>query len=281
MRKLCLFVSLTCAALLGGACVPQPQRGAEIVVPHPSTVNAAAAPIAPVAAKKRYAVPSPNGERVDDYYWLRDDTRQSKEVLDYLQAENAYRDAVMAPTRALQQKLYDELVGRIKPDDASVPVYEHGYWYYTRFMPGQDYPLYARRKGDLTAAEEIMLDGNQMAVGHEYFQIGAAEVSRDGRMLAYTEDDVGRRQYTLKIKDLAIGAVLRDSVTNVEPEFVWAADNKTLLYIEKDPVTLLSVRVHKHRLGADQSQDALVYEEADHSYYMGLGKSRSEKYLFI
>lgn len=251
------------------------------MVPHPSTVNAAAAPIAPVAAKKRYAVPSPNGERVDDYYWLRDDTRQSKEVLDYLQAENAYRDAVMAPTRALQQKLYDELVGRIKPDDASVPVYEHGYWYYTRFMPGQEYPLYARRKGDLTAAEEIMLDGNQMAVGHEYFQIGAAEVSRDGRMLAYTEDDVGRRQYTLKIKDLATGAVLRDSVTNVEPEFVWAADNKTLLYIEKDPVTLLSVRAHKHRLGADQSQDALVYEEADHSYYMGLGKSRSEKYLFI
>ena len=258
-------------------------------MPHPSAADApnaaaraaAVAPLAPIAAKKPYAVPSPNGARVDNYYWLRDDTRQSQEVLDYLHAENTYRDAVMAPTQPLQQQLYDELIGRIKPDDASVPVYEHGYWYYTRFVPGQDYPIYARRKGTLSAAEEIMLDGNAMAVGHDYFQIGSAEVSRDGRLLAYTEDDVGRRQYTLKVKDLATGAVLGDALLNVEPEFVWAADNKTVLYIEKDPVTLLSVRVHKHRLGAQQAEDVLVYEEADHSYYMGVGTSRSEKYLFI
>ena len=286
MRKIYLSMSLTCAALLGGACVPQPQRGAEIVVPHPSAVNAvdapaAVVPAAPIAAKKPYAVSSPNGGRIDNYYWLRDDTRQSGEMLNYLKAENAYRDAVMAPSRALQQKLYEELIGRIKPDDASVPVYEHGYWYYTRFIPGQDYPIYARRKGNLSAAEEIMLDGNALAVGHEYFQIGAAEVSRDGRLLAYTEDDIGRRQYTLKIKDLATGTLLQDSLTNVEPQFVWAADSKTLLYVEKDPVTLLSVRVHKHQLGAQQSQDVLVYEEADHSYYMDVGMSRSEKYLFI
>jgi oligopeptidase B len=275
---------LASAALCGG-CVPQPQRGAEIVGPHPSGVKAANAaaliPSAPVAAKKPHTVTSPNGDRTDDYYWLRDDTRQSQEMLDYLQAENSYRDAVMEPTRALQQKLYDEMVGRIKPDDASVPVYERGYWYYTRFVPGQDYPIYARRKGELTAPEEIMLDGNAMAIGREYFQIGAAEVSRDGRLLAYTEDDVGRRQYTLKIKDLATGALLPDTVKNVEPEFVWAANNKTLLYIEKDPVTLLSVRVHKHQLGAEQRQDELVYEERDHSYYMDVRKSRSEKYLFI
>lgn len=256
------------------------------MVPHPSSVStpdspAAGAPVAPIAARKPYAVPSPNGARIDDYYWLRDDTRQSSATLDYLHAENAYRDAMMAPTQALQQKLYDELIGRIKPDDVSVPEYEHGYWYYTRFVPGQDYPIYARRKGELTAAEEIMLDGNTMAAGHEYFQIGGAEVSRDGRLLAYTEDDVGRRQYTLKVKDLATGTLLQDSVTNVEPQFVWAADNKTLLYVEKDPVTLLSVRVRKHQLGADQSQDALVYEEADHSYYMDVRVSRSEKYLFI
>ena len=254
------------------------------MVRDPSTVNsaeAAAAPVPPIAARKPYAVTSPNGSRNDDYYWLRDDTRQSGEVLNYLQAENAYRDAMLAPTRGLQQRLYEELSGRIKPDDASVPVHEHGYWYYTRFVPGQDYPLYARRKGELSAAEEIMLDGNAMAVGHEYFQIGAAEVSRDGRLLAYTEDDVGRRQYTLKIKDLATGVLLQDSLTDVEPQFVWAADNKTLLYVEKDPVTLLSVRVRKHRLGAPQSEDPLVYEETDHSYYMDVGVSRSEKYLFI
>ena len=224
---------------------------------------------------------SPYGTRMDDYYWLRDDTRQSGDVLNYLTAENAYRDAMLAPTRALQERLYGELTGRIKPDDASVPVYEHGYWYYTRFVPGQDYPIYARRKGELSAAEEIMLDGNALAAGHEYFQIGAAEVSRDGRLLAYTEDDVGRRQYTLKVKDLTTGVLLGDSLTDVEPQFVWAADNKTLLYVEKDPVTLLSVRVHKHRLGSDQKQDTLVYEEMDHSYYMDVGVSRSEKYLFI
>jgi oligopeptidase B len=284
---------LTCAALLSGVCAAQPQLGADSVVSHPSTVKVAAAsvvaaapPVAakkapPVAAKKPYTVSSLNGERTDDYYWLRDDSRQSKEVLEYLQAENAYRDAVMQPTQPLQQKLYDELVNRLKPDDASVPVYEHGYWYYTRFVPGQDYPIFARRRGAMTAAEEIMLDGNAMALGHEYFQIGAAEVSRDGRLLAYTEDDVGRRQYTLKIKDLTTGALLRDAVTNAEPDFVWAADNKTLLYVEKDPVTLLSVRVHKHQLGAEQKDDVLVYEELDHSYYMSVGKSRSEKYLFI
>src|ERR1700736_3764813 len=163
-----VYVSLTCAVLLSAACAPQPQRGAEFVASHPSIVSVAAASavtaVPPVAAKKPYAVPSPNGERIDDYYWLRDDSRQAKDVLDYLQAENAYRDAFMAPTQALQQKLYDELVNRIKPDDASVPVYEHGYWYYTRFVPGQDYPVYARRKGTLTAPEEIMLDGNAMAL---------------------------------------------------------------------------------------------------------------------
>jgi oligopeptidase B len=256
------------------------------VVRDLSTVNAAdktsaVAPVPPIAAKRPYAVASPYGTRMDDYYWLRDDTRQSGDVLNYLTAENAYRDAMLAPTRALQERLYGELTGRIKPDDASVPVYEHGYWYYTRFVPGQDYPIYARRKGELSAAEEIMLDGNALAAGHEYFQIGAAEVSRDGRLLAYTEDDVGRRQYTLKVKDLTTGVLLGDSLTDVEPQFVWAADNKTLLYVEKDPVTLLSVRVHKHRLGSDQKQDTLVYEEMDHSYYMDVGVSRSEKYLFI
>jgi oligopeptidase B len=238
-------------------------------------------PDAPVAARKPHLVPSPNGARDDDYYWLRDDTRQSPEVLDYLNRENAYRDAVMAPTDPLQQTLYDELVGRLQPDDSTVPVYEHGYWYYTRFAPGLDYPVYARRKGSMKAPEQVMLDGNQMAKGHQYFQIGDTQSSPDGRLLAYTEDEVGRRQYTLKVKDLSTGKSLSDAVANVEPQFVWAADNKTLLYVAKDPVTLLSVRVQAHTLGADSAKDPLVYEEKDHSYYMGVGKSRSEKFLFI
>jgi oligopeptidase B len=240
-----------------------------------------AAPDAPVAARMPHEVRSPNGSRDDQYYWLRDDTRQSPDVLDYLNRESAYRDAVMAPTDPLQQTLYDELVGRIKPDDSTVPVYEHGYWYYTRFEPGLDYPVYARRKRSMKAPEQVMLDGNRMAKGYEYFQIGDTQSSSDGRLLAYTEDDVGRRQYTLKIKDLGTGKTLSEAVANVEPKFVWAADNKTLLYVAKDPVTLLSVRVQAHTLGADSAKDRLVYEEKDHSYYMGVGKSRSEKYLFI
>ena len=283
-----IIVGITFTALVATSCTVRHRATTETPISDKSQaapVSALAAlppvPVPPVVAKKPYAVPSPNGARQDEYYWLRDDSRQSAEVLDYLRKENLYRDAVMASTDALQQKLYSELVGRLKPDDSSVPVYEHGYWYNTRFEPGLDYPLYVRRKGSLTAPEQVMLDGNAMAKGHEYFQIGSTQSSPDGKLLAYTEDDVGRRQYTLKIKNLDSGTTLPDTVANVMPEFVWAADNKTLLYVEKDPVTLLSVRVRKHKLGTASAKDPLVYEEKDHSYYMGVGKSRSEKYLFI
>jgi oligopeptidase B len=237
-------------------------------------------PPPPVAERRPFDVVSPNGNRRDDYYWLRDDTRKSRDVLGYLEAENAYRDAYMAPSARLTQKLYDELVARLKPDDASVPVLERGYFYYSRFVPGLDYAVYARRKGTMTAPEEVLLDGNVMALGHSFFQIGDTEVSPDGTLLAYTEDDVGRRQYTLHVKNLKTGEALSDRVENVQPTFVWAADNRTLVYVEKDPVTLLSVRVRKHPLGAMQP-DPLIYEEKDHSYYMGVRKSRSEKFLFI
>ncbi|HTD75023.1 MAG TPA: S9 family peptidase [Steroidobacteraceae bacterium] len=243
-------------------------------------VAPAQAPAPPVAERRPFDVVSPNGNRRDDYYWLRDDTRKSKDVLGYLEAENAYRDAYMAPSAQLTQKLYDELVARLKPDDASVPVLDREYFYYSRFVPGLDYAVYARRKGAMTAPEEVLLDGNAMAQGHSFFQIGATEVSPNGELLAYTEDDVGRRQYTLHIKNLKTGETLSDRIENVQPEFVWAADNRTLVYVEKDPVTLLSVRVRKHPLGAAQP-DPLVYEEKDHSYYMGVRKSRSEKFLFI
>lgn len=235
----------------------------------------------PVADKKPRLIESPNGSRSDDYYWLRDDTRQSKDVLDYLTRENQYRDAIMLPSAGLRQKLYDELAGRLQPDDASVPVQERGYWYYTRYEPGLDYPVYARRKGTLAAAEQVMLDGNAMAQGHGYFQIGDTAVSPDGKLLAYTQDDVGRMQYTLRVRNLVTGVTLKDQVANVMPAIVWAADNKTLLYVEKDPVTLLSVRVRKHRIGSDTASDPLVYEEKDHSYYVDVSKSRSEQYLFI
>ncbi len=235
----------------------------------------------PVAERKPYAVESPNGTRIDEYYWLRDDTRQSKQVLDYLNAENAWRDKAMAHTRGLQTELYDELVARVDPDESSVPVYDHGYWYYTRFEPGKDYPIYARRKGALDAPEQVMLDGNQLALGHDFFDIGSSGVSPDGTVLAWTEDTIGRRQYTLKLRNLKSGSTLPDNVTNVEANFVWAADSRTLLYVAKDPVTLLSERVQRHVLGTDPSADTLVYAEKDPSFYLSVSRSRSEKYLLI
>jgi oligopeptidase B len=228
-----------------------------------------------------YQVTSPNGSREDDYYWLRDDTRKSKEVLDYLKAENAYTADVLAPTHALQDELYKELAGRIKQDDASVPVLRRGWWYYTRYETGREYPIYARRRRSMSAPEQVMLDGNALAAGRAFFQIGTWAVSPNGRLLAYAEDIVGRRQYTLRVKDLRSGATLDDSVTNVEPNLIWANDNRTVLYVEKDPVTLLSVRVRKHVIGSDSAHDLLLYEEKDHSYYMRLARSKSEKYLFI
>ena len=226
-------------------------------------------------------MPSPNGTRDDTYYWLRDDTRKSTEVLNYLDAENTYTNSFLAPTQSLQDELYKELVGRIKQDDASVPILRRGWWYYTRYETGREYPIYARRRRTMSAPERVMLDGNALAEGKTFYQIGAWSVSPNGRMLAYAEDDVGRRQYKLRVKNLDTGKVLADTVANIEPNLVWANDNKTLLYVEKDPVTLLSVRVRKHLVGTDPATDPLVYEERDHSYYLRLTTSKSEKYLFI
>jgi oligopeptidase B len=235
----------------------------------------------PIVAKKSYQVPSPNGARQDYYYWLRDDTRKSQEILDVLNAENAYTESILAPTKALQDELYGELVGRIKQDDASVPVLRRGWWYYARYETGHEYPIYARRRGTMSAPEQVMLDGNALAASKAFFQIGAWSVSPNGRLLAYAVDEVGRRQYTLRVKNLDTGAMLPDSVANIQPNLVWANDNKTVLYVEKDPVTLLGVRVRKHKPGSGALKDPLVYEEPDHSFYIGLIRSKSEKYLFI
>jgi len=237
-------------------------------------------PRAEVRPKK---IDSPAGSRVDDYYWLRDDQRKDPEVLGYLNAENAYTDAVMAHTQPAQDALYRELTSRIQQDDSTVPARKNGWWYYARYVAGKDYPIYARRQGSPEAPEQVMLDGNAMAAaaGTGYFQIGSPEVTRDGRVLAFGLDTVGRRQYRLKFKNLETGEILPDEIGNVEPNFAWANDGKTVLYVEKDPVTLLSVRVKKHVLGTDPKTDPLVYEEKDHAFYLGVDKSRSDRFLWI
>lgn len=246
-----------------------------------SPVKPASAPVAPVAAIKPYKVVSPHGTRVDPYYWLRDDTRTAPEVLAYLKAENDYKDAMLAHTRGLQDKLYQEIVGRIKQDDASPPQLDHGYWYYTRFETGREYPVYCRRQGTMDAPEEVLLDGNAMGEGQAYFNIGSFEISPNNRLMAYTEDTVGRRQYVLRFKDLATGRTLPDAVPNVDPGVAWANDDRTVLYVEKDPETLLGYKVRRHALGADPATDPLVYEERDRSFYLGVARSKSDRYLFI
>lgn len=243
--------------------------------------DTAAQPRPPVAAVRAHSVPSPNGSRVDPYYWLRDDTRSNKEMLEHLAAENAYTDAMLAHTKPLQEKIYSEIVGRIKQDDATVPYQKKGYSYYRRYDTGKEYPIYARRRVAKNAPEEVMLDGNEMAKGHDFFQVGDWTVSPDSRLLAWTQDTVGRRQYVLRVKNLATGEVYGDSVGNIEARIAWAADNKTLLYIAKDPVTLLGDKVRKHTLGTSAADDALVFEQKDNTFYTGVGTTKDEQYVTI
>src|SRR5690606_33740363 len=186
-------------------------------------------------------------------------------------------------------------VARIKQDDSSVPVRERGWWYYARFEKGQDYPVHARRRdadgidalavqrandaGE--AGEQVLLDVNAMAAGKDYFSVGGYEVSQDNRLLAWAEDDVGRRQYTIRFRDLDTGEAYPDTITGVSPNLVWADDNRTLFYVENDPETLLTVRVKKHVLGTPVADDELVYEEHDDSFYMGIDRSRDDQYICI
>ncbi|MHB8912108.1 MAG: S9 family peptidase, partial [Lysobacter sp.] len=255
---------------------------ATLLMTTSNSSTAAHPPIPPDAARKPHVVKAPHGaQRDDEYYWLRDDKRKNPEMLAYLHAENAYVDQVMAPLKPLENTLYDEIVGRIKQDDSSVPYRERGYWYYTRFATGQDYPIHARRAGSMDAAEEILLDVNAMAKGKDYFSVGDWEVSQDNRLLAWADDAVGRRQYVIRVKNLITGEVYPDVITGVSANIVWADDNKTLFYVENDPETLLTVRVRQHVLGTPASADTLVYEEHDDSFYMGIDRSRDHQYLCI
>ena len=248
-----------------------------------SPLDADSVPVAPPAAGARaHEVAAPHGAtRRDEFYWLRDDERADPDMLAYLEAENAYADAVMAPLADSQDALYEELVGRIKQDDSSVPYKYKDYWYYTRYEEGQEYPVYARREGNMDAPEEIMLDVNQLAEGHDFYQVGNWQVSPDQTLLAYVEDTVGRRQYTLRVKDLGSGQTLPVQIPGISTSLAWAADNRTLFYVVNDEETLLTRWVKTHTLGGEPGSDPVVYEEPDDSFYMGLSTTRSERYICI
>ena len=247
-------------------------------------------PAPPVAAVEPHETAIHDTVLVDNYFWMRlsDEQKeaeqpdaQTQRVLDYLNAENAYTDTVLAATRSFQDTLFNEIVGRIKQDDSSVPVKDNGYWYYTRYEQGKEYPIYCRRAGTMEAPEEIMLDVNAMAEGYSYYAVGGTSVSPDNRLLVFGVDTVSRREYTLYVKDLATGAIAEESIPVTEGGATWANDSKTFFYTKKDPVTLRSYRVYKHVLGTTASADPLVYEESDETFSVGVGKTKSDRFLII
>src|SRR5262249_50791783 len=236
------------------------------------------APPVPPAAKKVPKVTEVNGHKlVDNYFWLRD--KKNPEVKAYLEAENAYTDALMKPTEGLQKKLYDEMLSRIKETDVEVPYKEGGYFYYVRTEAGKQYPIRCRRKGSMDAPEEVILDVNELAKGQKFMSLGAFNVSDDGNLLAYTTDNTGFRQFTLPVKDLRTGKMLRDHAERVA-SVAWTNDNKTLFYTVEDATAKRGYQMYRHTVGTTGS-DALVYEEKDERFDIGTGKTRSKAFIFL
>ena len=217
--------------------------------------------------------------RVDDYYWLRE--RDNPEVITYLNEENEYAAKEMAHTREFEEKLFEEIKGRIKQTDMSVPYKRDDYYYYTRYEPGKEYPIYARKRGTLDQAEEIMLDANVLAAGHGFFSIGGLAVSSGQNMLAFAIDTQGRRIHTAYLKNLTTGEMMPDVLPNVAENLVWANDNKTLFYGKQDETTLRQFQIYRHIMGMDPREDQLVYQEDDETFVAYIFKTKSRKFLMI
>ena len=273
-----LLLSLT-------ACQKSEEPGAATVAPEPATAvkdtSPAVAMEEPMPEKRPHDLTLHGVTRVDDYFWLRDDERSDPEVLAYLEAENTYFEEVMKPTESLQEILYEEMVGRLDPDESSVPYEKDGWWYYYRYVQGKDYAIYARRKGNMEAKEEILVDGNQRAVGHGYYSLGNLEMSDDHRYAAIAEDTLSRRIHEIRILDTETGEFLPEVINNANASMAWSADGHYLFYLDKHPETLLAYRVMRHRLGTDVAEDVLVYEEKDNRFYTGLWRSRSGDYIML
>ena len=217
--------------------------------------------------------------RTDNYYWLNE--RENPEVIDYLKKENEYYEKMTAHTKTLQNDLFEEMKSRIKEEDASVPYFSNGYYYLTRFEKGKDYPIYSRKKGSLDAKEEIIFDCNELAKGKSFFQLGGMSVSPDNKLVLFSTDVVGRRIYTMQVKNLETGKLLTDKIENVDGRGVWANDNKTFFYVTQDKKTLRSDKVYRHQLGSIDKKDALIYEEKDDTFNVSIGKEKSKKYIVI
>ena len=217
--------------------------------------------------------------RLDEYYWLNE--RENPKVIDYLNAENNYYDSNTEHIKDFQTSLFEEMKARIKKDDSSVPYKHNGYWYITRFENGKDYPIYTRKKGTLSAEEELLLDCNELAKGHTYFNLRGLNVSPDNSMVAFGTDTIGRRQYTIQVKNLQTNKILKDKISHCTGGSTWANDNNTLFYTLQNKTTLRSEAIYKHKLGTETSNDQLVFEEKDDTFGVSVYKTKSKKYLVI
>ena len=268
MRKTLLLTAVfITAVLLNGACKKEIKPPVAEKIPHEVFDN-----------------------RTDNYFWMRlsDEQKtdsipdeQTTRVTDYLNRENEYTKSILKHTEDLQKALYDEMVGRIKKDDESVPYLENGYYYYTRYTEGREYPVYCRKKGTLDAPEEVILDQNKLAEGQEFCSVAGVSVSRDGMILAYSVDTVSRRQYDIYFIDLATGKPLPEKIDSVSGQMVWAADGKTLFYIGMDPQTLRDDKILSHKLGENIISDDTVFLEKDETFSVYLTETKSRKYIVI
>lgn len=276
------------AIIFAAACNTSPENHMSEKKDNP--LNASLFGAAPDAKKEQHTFEIHGQTLSDDYFWMRlsDEQKEAEEsdaqtlaVKDYLNRENAYQQNVMKPTEGFQESLFNEIVGRIKQDDESVPVKDNGFWYYTRYEEGKEYALHCRKRETMEATEEVMLNVNEMAEGYAYYALGGRSVSPDNRMLAFSEDTVSRREYTLRFKNLETGEYLEDAIPATTGGATWANDNKTVFYTKKDPVTLRSHRIYKHVLGTDPADDVLVFEERDETFSCGVGKTKSDAYIMI
>jgi len=233
---------------------------------------------APIAQKIKKELFAHGDTRIDNYYWINE--RDNPDVITYLEAENEYTREVLKHTEEIQEKLFNEIVGRIQQTDMSVPYFLNGYYYYTRYEKGKEYPVYCRKPGSLDADEEVMLNVNEMAEGFSYFQVGNWDVSPDNKLIAYSVDTLSRRKYDIHIKDLETGEIYSDKIENTSGSVIWANDNKTLFYATKDE-TLRPDKIYRHKLGVPPASDPLVYHETDPTYNVYIYKTKSRKYLFI
>lgn len=236
----------------------------------------------PPKAEKRPKILSAHGtERVDNYYWLRDDDRTDPQVLAYLTAENEYTVEAMKPHQALRETLYGEMVARIAQQDHSVPYVKHGFRYQTRYEPGNEYAIYLRQPADENEQWATLIDGNERAKDSEFYTLGGLDISRDNKRMAVAEDFLSRRQYDIRIKNLDDETWADDLLKNTSGSSEWANDSQTLYYVRKHKKTLLPYQVYRHVVGTDPKTDKLVYEEKDDTFYVGLDKTTSEKYILI